>query len=142
MTLDAYSFTAVGGREENQDAVGLENRDGRGLFVVADGLGGHQSGRLASDCAVKTLLDRWRQEAEPDPEKLAAWIGDANDAILAVQAEKNCVTKSTVVALVIRGEKAFWANSGDSRLYYLHDDEIASVTEDHSVAYKDRKSVV
>ena len=140
MMLDSYSFSHIGGRDENQDSVGMEKKEDSGIFVVADGLGGHQFGRLASDCAVETLLNGWRQSEDPDSEKFTEWIGAANEAILAVQTEKHCVTKSTVAALVVSGEKAFWAHSGDSRLYYIHNNEIAAYTEDHSVAYKKFKA--
>lgn len=135
MTLDVFSFTDMGGRSENQDSVGMEKKAGTGIFVVADGLGGHQFGQLASNCVVETLVNKWQENKNPDSENLAEWIRAANDAVLAVQAEKQCTTKSTVVVLSVFEEKAIWAHSGDSRLYYIHNDEIADITEDHSVAY-------
>ena len=124
MTIDSYSFSDIGGREDNQDALGTKVDGDKGIFVLADGLGGHQNGRLASDCVVNTVLAGWPPEEDtPLTETLES-------------REKNCNAKSTAVVLTILGENAAWAHSGDSRLYYLHDGGIAAVTEDHSVAYK------
>ena len=137
MTIDSHKFSDIGGREENQDALGMKIDGENGIFVVADGLGGHRNGRLASDCAVSTLLTNWDPASEEPPEDmLRDGISKANQAILTIQQKESCNARSTVVALMIRGETAVWAHSGDSRLYWLHDGGIAAVTEDHSVAYK------
>ncbi len=140
MKLESYSFTSIGGREENQDAVGLREGKNGGVYVVADGLGGHQAGRVAADCVVSTLLAAWEADGCPDEAGLAARIGAVNDAVLAIQRERNLNTKSTVVTLCVEGDRAVWANTGDSRLYYLHDGKIAAYTNDHSVAYMKYKA--
>ena len=132
MKLDSYSFSNIGGRTENQDAVGCLEAADSGIYVVADGLGGHQAGRVAADCVVNTMLGSWKAGELPD---LAAMIGTANETVLAVQREKKLNTKSTVVALAVAGGNAVWAHTGDSRLYYLHDGKVVAYTEDHSVAY-------
>ena len=136
MRIDSYLFSDIGGREENQDAVGRLEGDNAGLYVVADGLGGHQQGRLSSDCIVSTLTGGADLSQPCEPETLAALIQQANEEILRIQQEKNVITKSTVVALAINGQTAAWANTGDSRLYYLHGSELRQITVDHSVAYK------
>lgn len=140
MTLDSYLFTCQGGRSYNQDAVGSGQMPDGAAFVVADGLGGHRDGEQASQCTVDTILS-----CLPAPEAdLTQWltqqIGQANTNILELQAEKKSNMKSTVAALAVKGDKAAWANVGDSRVYYLHNRAIAAVTEDHSVAYKKYKS--
>ena len=140
MRTDSFTFTSIGGRSENQDSVGQVLSENGGLFVVADGLGGHQAGRLAADCVVEQLQKAWKAGEPEDEESFTAKIRDANEAILAVQREKNLTTKSTVVALSVQGDKAVWANTGDSRLYYLHGGRIEAITEDHSVAYKKFKA--
>ena len=136
MNIDHYEFSSIGGREDNQDSFGQTVEGENALFVVADGLGGHQLGGLASSCAVSSLLENWKADEAYDAEGLTVLIEKANDAILKLQEERNCSAKSTVVLLDLHGNKALWANSGDSRLYYLRDSEISAVTEDHSVAYK------
>ena len=140
MQLDSYSFSDIGGRSENQDAVGSREERDAALYVVADGRGGHQAGRLAADCVVETLTGLWTPDAPAEEETLGGWVGKANDNVLAIQKEKNCVTKSTVVALMIRDEEAVWAHTGDSRLYYIHKGKLETYTDDHSVAYKKYKA--
>lgn len=140
MRADSFTYTSIGGRNENQDAVGERLSKNGGLFVVADGLGGHQAGRLAADCVVECLTGAWDPAAPEDAESFTARIRDANDAILAIQQKRNLTTKSTVVALSVQGKRAVWAHTGDSRLYFLHDGRIEAITEDHSVAYKKYKA--
>lgn len=143
MKLNSFYFTNRGGRGENEDCAGsLEGAQG-GIYVVADGLGGHMHGSRASKCVTKTLLEAWEKSA-PAESELAVWlesgIDEANRNLLQMQEESRSNMKSTVVALAISGGSAVWANTGDSRLYYIHDDRLWKVTEDHSVAYKKYKS--
>ena len=140
MRLDSFCYTNVGGREENQDAVGCREEGANGLYVVADGLGGHQAGHLAAQCAVYTLKKLWEPETPETPEHFAGLFGAVNEAILAVQEETRCMTKTTAVALSVQGDRAVWAHTGDSRLYCLRGDKIAAWTDDHSVAYKKYKA--
>ncbi|MBO6239515.1 MAG: serine/threonine-protein phosphatase [Butyrivibrio sp.] len=140
MTFDVYGFSNKGGRDYNEDAVGFSVDRDSGIFVVADGLGGHSYGELASECVKDTILRGWKCEACNRSEWLQSRITEANNNILSIQAEKNTVIKSTVVTLAIDGNMAVWAHSGDSRLYYIHDGWINIVTEDHSVAYKKYKA--
>lgn len=140
MIFDGFEFTNQGGRSYNEDSVGSKQEDGCGIFVVADGLGGHQFGEVASACVRDVLLEGWRPHEEDRQEWFRAQIAEANSRVLAIEQEKRSVLKSTVVALAIDGERAVWANVGDSRLYYLHESEIRSVTDDHSVAYKKFKA--
>ena len=145
MRLDSYVFTSAGGREHNEDAAAKREfsspAPAGGIYVVADGLGGHQYGERASACAVETLTAAEAPAAEEDGEAwLRAQLETANTRILAQQRETQAVMKSTAVVLLIRGERAEWANVGDSRLYYLHGRELTGVTEDHSVAYKKYKA--
>lgn len=140
MRFDAYQFSFAGGRNYNEDAVGYRSDDRGGIFVVADGLGGHAHGEVASACVRDTLLENWIP-GEPDR---AQWFAlqaeEANRRILSLQKEKGTVLKSTMAALAIDGTRATWAHAGDSRVYYLHRGWIQCVTEDHSVAYKKYKA--
>lgn len=140
MILDVYEFTNKGGRDYNEDAAGYSVDGDCGIFVVADGLGGHSYGELASACVRDTILQEWVPGISDRPGWLLAQISEANSRIMDIQAEKNTILKSTVVALAIDGLQATWAHSGDSRLYYVHDGWIQNVTEDHSVAYMKYKA--
>lgn len=137
MRFDIYEYTSCGGREYNEDAVGHSVAGESGVFVVADGLGGHQFGELASACVRDTLLEAFDGGFDrPLGEWLIQQVARANQNILDLQAQKNAVLKSTVAALAVDGKRAVWANVGDSRLYFLRKDKICAVTNDHSVAYK------
>jgi serine/threonine protein phosphatase PrpC len=140
MKFDEYSYTNRGGRSCNEDSVGSAHEVDSGLFVVADGLGGHEHGELASACVRDTLLEDFAPMKEGRADWLTERIAEANRRVLEKQAEMNSVLKSTVVTLAIDGECAVWANVGDSRLYYLHESAIYSYTEDHSVSYKKYKA--
>lgn len=141
MELDRYFYTNKGGRNYNEDSGGFREEQGHGIYVVADGLGGHRCGDMASQCVVDSLTECWGAAAGQNRvEELRGNIAAANQKLLDLQQEQRCIMKSTVVVLAIDEENAAWANVGDSRLYYLHRNHICSVTEDHSVSYKKYKS--
>lgn len=141
MIYDVYEYTNEGGRSYNEDSVTHDIYGNSGLFVVADGLGGHQYGEVASECVCYTLLEEWQRAGG---ETSAQWLEDtielANQKVLELQKEKKADLKSTVVALAINNGRAVWANVGDSRLYYIHNSRIEAVTNDHSVAFKRYKA--
>ena len=134
--IDIFSFTSQGGREYNEDSVGYAYTTYGAVMAVADGLGAHKGSEVASQVVVDTLLKEPLDDNKNDKDWLRKRLETANQAILAQQAAQANKMKSTVVALKISGTTATWAHLGDSRLYYLHNREIAAVTEDHSVAYK------
>ncbi len=138
--IDVYEYTNQGGRSYNEDSVGSVVQDNSGIFVVADGLGGHAFGELASACARDTLLSEWTPGAANRPEWFNAEIEKANNNILMLQQEKGDIMKSTIVTLSIDNGMAVWAHSGDSRLYYFHNGWLHTCTEDHSVAFKKYKA--
>ena len=140
MIFDTYEFSSRGGRSYNEDSVGSRVEGDHGVFVVADGLGGHSFGELASACVRDTLLNAFPCRDGDPAQWLAVQIADANQRVLALQQEKNAVLKSTVAALYIMGSRAIWAHAGDSRLYYIHEGRLTAYTEDHSVAYKKFKA--
>ncbi len=141
MVLSSYSFTSPGGREENQDSVGIREEGVDGIYVVADGLGGHRDGKEASSCVVDSMLKACgTEDAEISEKWLKRCFSDANAKILELQKEKNSTMKSTATALIISGSTACWAHTGDCRLYHLRSNRIEHITEDHSVAYKKYKA--
>ncbi len=137
MSFDVYSYTNHGGRSYNEDSVGHKIVGSSGIFVVADGLGGHSFGEVASKCVVDTLVENFDGNYSGNAGNyLSSAIVAANDGIVGIQKEKNETLKSTVVALSIDNGYATWANVGDSRLYYIHRGALTAYTNDHSVAYK------
>lgn len=137
--MDVFLYSNKGGRKHNEDSAGYELDKGRSLFAVADGLGGHLHGELASKCAVRVLMENWKGciDGQESPEE---WLQNQtaviNESILRLQKEYQCMMKTTLAVLLLNGEDAVWAHSGDSRLYYFHNKALEYVTGDHSVAYK------
>lgn len=133
------SLTDIGARREmNQDyfyssdePVGaLEN-----LFIVADGMGGHNAGEFASRYAVETMVDTAEKTEKRDTIGiLTECIANANTA-LKDYADAHVQMRgmgTTIVAAVINGHNLITANVGDSRLY-LVGDQITQITRDHSL---------
>ena len=141
MKLKAFGLTDVGRRREsNEDDFLLE--PGRGVYAVADGMGGHAAGEIASHLAIETLrevLHRDDTASEPmNVEDAAEWLRgavvEANrricDSIRLHEERRGMGT--TVVALVHSGQDAVVGHVGDSRLYLLRDNELIRMTSDHS----------
>jgi protein phosphatase len=133
LSFRAGADTHVGRvRSSNQDSL-LEAGD---LFVVADGMGGHNGGEVASALAVETVRETFNA---PTTDVLVEAIQAANEAILAKASEDPSLQGmgTTVVALaavVTDGEERIAiANVGDSRCYLLEDDRLRQITKDHSV---------
>lgn len=137
MRFDVFDYTNQGGRSYNEDSVGFTCEGDSGLFVVADGLGGHMYGEVASKCVCDTLIGNWSGRGMVNlNDWLSGCLDFANGSVLELQKEKGAVLKSTAVVLAVDNGRAVWSNVGDSRLYYIHNSEIASYTRDHSVAFK------
>ena len=140
MRIDVFEYTGRGGREYNEDSVGSHHDEYGGIFVVADGLGGHLRGDEASAAAVDAIISGWDTTRLDIAGQLSEKITEANRSILMMQKQQRCVMKTTVAALSFCGTNAVWANSGDSRVYYIHRNQLCGCTNDHSVAFKKYKS--
>lgn len=139
--LDTYLYANPGGRSYNEDSADYRMAGGEGIFLLADGLGGHLGGEQAADLVVRSLLAAWEAEGgELLPEDCCQWLEEsirmANKALLEAQANLKNSMKSTVAALVLKEGRAAWAHVGDSRIYYLTGGQIFQATRDHSVTYK------
>lgn len=137
--MRSYCVTDIGvKRNMNQDFVyASEQPVGNlpNLFIVADGMGGHNAGDLASRSTVETMVDYIEGAGEKSPiPLLEAAILAANRKVM----EKSQSDKSlegmgtTVVAATVVEDCLYVANVGDSRLYVL-DDQIQQITRDHSL---------
>ena len=130
-------------RTNNEDSVGAFEpkddhqlrRSGR-IFVVADGMGGHQMGEKASAYSVETLLKTYYESPEIPPEKrLRDIIGQINEYLLNYARENLYAGEkigTTIVAAVIRNKSLQIAHVGDSRAYLIRNGEIRQLTTDHS----------
>jgi PPM family protein phosphatase len=131
-------------RARNEDSVGAFEPDdpellrSRGrLFVVADGMGGHARGDVASRLAVESLHHTYYEpeRSEPLPESLRASVQMANEAVYRESrlAAGEGPMGTTLTALVIRDHDAFLAHVGDSRAFLVRGRQIRQLTEDHSL---------
>ena len=125
---------------------------GLGLYVVADGMGGYEGGEIASAIAIATVTERMLltfitpqfspTAAEPGPDQITAWLTEAvqtaNQNIHAARSERNNEMGTTLVGLVVAGDRAYIANVGDSRAYLLRKGEqaIKQVSIDHSLVQR------
>ncbi|MBI3652458.1 MAG: Stp1/IreP family PP2C-type Ser/Thr phosphatase [Acidobacteria bacterium] len=104
------------------------------LFVVADGMGGHSGGEIASRLAVEVIPRTYYQTSGDVQEALQKAILEANHAIFDEAFKDRTLygMGTTCTALVLKDGKAFAAHVGDSRLYLVRNDDIYLLTEDHS----------
>ena len=135
MQLSAYAYTNRGGRDHNEDS--LRASAEQGIFVLADGLGGHRCGEVASQAAVDAIFTGMAQAEALEEAGLLDLFRSANEELLRRQAQPGQEEmRTTAVALKLAGSTAVWAHIGDSRLYRFSNGELAGVTADHSVTYR------
>lgn len=137
------SQTASAGREVNEDAVLVtqlaEHEAGAGpgfLLAVADGMGGHQRGEVASQIAIDLLNDLFARDRPEDiAQALKQAYRRANEAIFqqAALAPDQGPMGTTLVSAVISGKYVTIANVGDSRAYLVRANQLTQITEDHSL---------
>ena len=131
-----YTITDQGGRSVNEDSIGVTEHGDLACFVVADGLGGHGKGEVASRLAVQAFDGVF---SAPGKKSMAELLSDAffraQEDILREQRQIGASSqmKTTAVALVIQNGRAVWGHIGDSRLYVFVKHRVKERTLDHSV---------
>ena len=137
MDFNVGLLSKSGGRGSNEDFADYLTIGRFGCFVLADGLGGHRGGEIASKLAVKGILKSFRESSEADKSNLRLHLEESQQAFLKAKSEsgKDHNGKTTLVVLFVDLEKyiAKWAHIGDSRLYLFKNHEIIFQTKDHSV---------
>ncbi|OGO14601.1 MAG: hypothetical protein A2030_08405 [Chloroflexi bacterium RBG_19FT_COMBO_50_10] len=136
-------------REENEDSLlcltlsriqqGVSQP--AGLFAIADGMGGHAMGDLASSLAIQTIVQKASSELASlqnlTPEEYISWLKDAvqaaNLTLFESRQKADNDMGSTLVCALLLGNQAYLAHLGDSRIYLLRDKSIQQLTSDHSL---------
>jgi serine/threonine protein phosphatase PrpC len=138
MKFSVFQISRRGGREKNEDRMGYCYTRESGLFVLADGMGGHPEGEVAAQLALQTISALYQKEARPtvrDPhEFLATALMAAHHQIIRYASEKGMLDtpRTTLVAAILQGTSATWVHCGDSRLYVVRGGELLTRTRDHS----------
>ena len=137
--IKSFSVTDIGRKRKlNQDFVYSSDEPVGNLpnvYIVADGMGGHQAGDYASKCTVETMVREIRGCFEKSPIRiLSKAIRIANDQVRKKAREDESLLGmgTTVVAAICLGKYLQAANVGDSRLYIIND-EVRQITRDHSL---------
>jgi serine/threonine protein phosphatase PrpC len=138
MRFSVYQISRKGGREKNEDRMGYCYTRDSGLFALADGMGGHPEGEVASQLALQTMAALFQRDAKSQLKDPLRFLHDAivagHHQLLRYATEKALIDtpRTTIVACVLQGNAAYWAHCGDSRLYLVRDGKLIARTRDHS----------
>jgi len=144
MIVEVFGMTDIGMRRElNEDSFrvcGFEDGKPLGFCVLADGMGGHNAGEVASQNTVNSIADELLEKlGEPDDEQvnldIAAAIDFANAKVYGMSMDnpEQAGMGTTTVIAYIKDGKVKIANIGDSRAYVISEKKIYKITTDHSV---------
>lgn len=125
-------YSCIGDRAENQDSVLVKKIDEEFLFIVADGLGGHNGGARASFIATQSIYEQMKDF--DNRQNIEACIKKANDDIIAQQVGKLSSMKTTIAMAYMNKDAVCFAHVGDTRIYAFKDNEIVYQSVDHSVS--------
>lgn len=120
-------------RKTNQDSICMIAESQ--FFAVADGMGGHNGGDIASQMSVKFMPEYLKSHSESEPrEQMLGCIRDVNLRIHQQSEEKPELKGmgTTVSAILFHGQQLFVGNVGDSRVYLIHNGMLFQMTRDHS----------
>jgi serine/threonine protein phosphatase PrpC len=143
--FDVASALDRGGREYQEDSLVSDFAvgDDCGIVVLADGMGGHCAGDIASKIVVTEMFSELKFHSDmffDHDEKMSAIMGDAVNTANACMRDAIDETPSargmgsTLVAAVMAGSRMFWTSVGDSPLYHYRAGKLSQVNEDHSMA--------
>lgn len=122
----------IGQRKDNEDSYYINME--KGIYVIADGMGGHENGQLASKTAVNHIV--MEAETYQDPltlEQLEKMFQKTNEAVYQYQeALHEGIMGTTLTVVIIQAQKMLIGHVGDSRLYLLRNGKIQQLTLDHS----------
>ncbi|MEG2999567.1 MAG: serine/threonine-protein phosphatase [Comamonas sp.] len=140
MKFAVFQLSRRGGRAVNEDRMGYCYTREAGLFLLADGMGGHAEGEVAAQMALQSIATQFQREATPTLANvqgfLAASLLTAHRQILRYALERHMpdTPRTTLVAAVVQHGQVTWVHCGDSRLYWVRQGQLLKRTRDHSFA--------
>jgi PPM family protein phosphatase len=138
MKFSVFQVSRRGGRHRNEDRMGYCYTRESGLFLLADGMGGHPDGDVAAQLALQTVSTHFQKAARPTigavPEFLSRSLLAAHHQILRYASHKGLLDspRTTMVAALLERGVVHWVHCGDSRLYFVRDGQLLTRTRDHS----------
>jgi len=138
MKFSVFQVSRKGGREKNEDRMGYCYTRESCLFVLADGMGGHPEGEVASQLALQTVSALYQKEAKPALKDVPAFLGAslmaAHHQIIRYAGDKGMLDtpRTTLVVAVVQDGTVTCVHCGDSRLYVVRDHGLLTRTRDHS----------
>ena len=139
MKFSVFQVSRKGGRKKNEDRMGYCYTRGSGIFILADGMGGHPLGEIAAQLTLQTISALFQKEAKPVLPDVGAFLEAAALAahreILRYATVKGMFDnpRTTLVAVVVQDGGASWVHCGDSRLYVVREAGLLVRTRDHSL---------
>ncbi len=132
--MNYSKYSNVGSREINEDSADSFTRGDNSLFVLADGLGGHGRGEVASAMVIETARDLFACASSMDG-IIADIFEETQKRLLKKQTDEHALDemKTTAVILLVTNNYMQWGHIGDSRLYYFRKKRLIRRTLDHSV---------
>lgn len=141
MKLVSFGKSSIGmKRTHNEDA--LYRNDSLGLYIVADGMGGHKAGEIASTMAIDGIKNYLLNQKNMNGKSLVDAIYVANNLIFksATANTQYSGMGTTVVSMLVTGAGISLCHVGDSRAYLLRDGKLIRLTEDHTYVNEQFKS--
>lgn len=135
--MEYYVLSRNGGREMNEDCAGVTETAQGFCCILADGLGGHDRGEVASALVTDTGLSLFRDFCNREETNLCVYLeqcfAEAQDRLMNQQRQESSEMKTTMVVLASIDHRIQWGHVGDSRLYQFCGGKLVRRTLDHSV---------
>jgi PPM family protein phosphatase len=143
MKFSVFQTSQIGGRKRNEDRVGYTYSKSSAIFLVADGLGGHPDGDVASQLGLQVVMSKFRSHANPKIEHVATFLTqamrDVHESLMAYAVSHSMMDtpSTTMVVVIVQDGLAHLGHCGDSRGYLLRQAEVLRRTQDHSLLVRD-----
>jgi serine/threonine protein phosphatase PrpC len=144
MKFSIFQVSRKGARAINEDRMGYCYTRESGIFLLADGMGGHPQGEVAAQLALQTMAALYQKETKFGIADVAAFLTSAvllaHGQILRYSAEKGMLDapRTTIVAVIVQDGCATWIHCGDSRFYLVRQGQLLVRTRDHSLLEQHR----